>query len=145
MYKKILIPLENTPTDTTILEHIQPLAQLTQASFVLVHVADGYAARLQEQLNLNESEEMKEDKIYLEQTAQHLIKKGFKVKSYLVGGEPAQGIINIAHQEKCDLIAMSTHGHGFVKDVIYGSVANEVRHKTDIPVLMIRSSENTKK
>lgn len=142
MYKKILIPLDNSPTDEAILDHIRPLAKLTGAEIILVHVADGFGARLQDDLNLADSEEIRKDKEYLEEQCKKLIHKGFRVKSILLQGkEPADAILSIAQEEHCDLIAMATHGHGFVKDMILGSVADSLRHKTDIPILMIRSSE----
>jgi nucleotide-binding universal stress UspA family protein len=141
MYKKILVPLDNSTTDETILAHIRKLAQLTHAQLVLVHVADGFAARLQDQLNLADSEEIKDDQAYLDNVCAHLIKEGFKAKATLVQGkEPADGILSVAQDEGCDLIAMATHGHQFIEDMILGSVADKLRHHTDIPILMIRSS-----
>lgn len=139
MYKKILIPLENSSTDQAILNHIKPLAKLTQASVVLVHVADGYAARLQEELNLQDSEEIRKDREYLESKKDEFVKDGFKVTAHLVCGDPPKEILTIAQKEGCDLIAMSTHGHKFIKDVILGSVADTLRHHTNIPILMIRA------
>ena len=141
MYKKILIPLDNSATDTKILEHIRPLAKITKAHLVLVHVADGFAARLQNDLNLADSQEMTEDQSYLNAVRDALAQDGFAVKAVLVQGkEPVDGILAVAESEGCDLIAMSTHGHGFIKDVILGSVADNLRHRTDIPILMIRAS-----
>ena len=141
MYKKILVPLDNSPTDQAILKHIRPLVKLTAARVVLVHVADGFAARLQNQLNLADSEEIKKDQECLDKQCAALAADGIAAKAILLQGkEPAEGILAIAAQEKCDLIAMATHGHGFVKDVILGSVADNLRHATDIPILMIRSS-----
>src|SRR5271157_2135640 len=97
MYKKIIIPLDNSPTDETILVHIRKLAQLTHAQLVLVHVADGFAARLQDQLNLADSQEVKDDQAYLDQVSARLHKDGFKVKALLVQGkEPVDGILNVA-------------------------------------------------
>src|SRR5690348_13879453 len=121
MYKKILIPLDNSVTDQAILEHIRPLAKMTKADLILVHVADGFAARLQDQLNLADSEEMKKDQAYLDGHCRTLKDEGYSVQAVLVQGkEPMVGILDIALQEHCDLIAMATHGHGFVKDVILG-------------------------
>ena len=139
MYKKILIPLENSAADNTILTHIRPLAKLAGASLVLAHVADGYVARLQQQLNLADSEEIQSDRNYLETQKNTLEKEGFDVTAYLVCGDPPSEILNILEKEHCDLIAMSTHGHRFLKDLIFGSVAENVRHRTDVPVLMIRA------
>ena len=141
MYKKILIPLDNSATDRAILDHIRPLAKLTKASLVLVHVADGFAARLQNQLNLEDSEEIKRDRKYLDDCQKQLTQEGFQVQTHLVGGEPADKILSIAEEDRCDLIAMSTHGHRFFKDVLFGSVAENIRHRTSIPILMIRSAK----
>ena len=140
MYKQILIPLENSAADQTIINHIRPLAKLLKSGLVLVHVADGYPARLQNELNLEDSEEINNDQHYLEKIKEEFIKEGFSVKIYLVQGEPADEILAIVEKENCDLIAMSTHGHRFLKDIILGSVAESIRHRTDIPILMIRAS-----
>ncbi len=141
MYKKIRIPLDNSPTDETILVHIRKLSKWTHAQLVIVHVAEGFAARLQDQLNLADSEEVKDDQAYLDKVCAGLQKEGFNARAILVQGkEPADGILSVAQDEGCDLIAMATHGHKFIKDVILGSVADKLRHHTDIPILMIRAS-----
>lgn len=140
MYKKILVPLDNSKTDEAILRHIRPLAKLTGASLVLVHVAEGYGARFQEQLNLQDSAEIKEDRSYLESRQKEFSQEGFAVKAHLVRGEPYKEILAIADKENCDLIAMSTHGHRFLKDFILGSVAETLRHRTNIPILMLRAT-----
>jgi nucleotide-binding universal stress UspA family protein len=138
VYRTILIPLEHSATDRAILAHIRPLARLMQSHLILIHVADGFAARHQDHLNLAESQEMREDRSYLEQEAAALIAEGFSVDTILACGEPAQQIVATATQNRCDLIAMATHGHRLVKDVVLGSVASAVRHRTEIPVLLVR-------
>jgi len=140
MYKTILIPLENSPTDQTILAHIPALAKLMNSRLILFHVADGFAARNQKELNLEDSQEMRDDRSYLDRCRQSLAGAGLKVESQLACGDPATEIIKTAQREHCDLIAMATHGHRFVKDVILGSVASDVRHRTEIPVLLVRSA-----
>jgi len=141
MYKKIAVPLDNSPTDDTILSHIRRLSRLTNAQLVLVHVADGFVARLQDQFNLADSEEIKDDQSYLDKVSTILKNEGFDVKAVLVQGrEPVDGILSVVQDEGCDLIAMATHGHHFIEDMILGSVADTLRHRTDIPILMIRSS-----
>lgn len=139
MYRTILIPLENSEADGAILNHIRPLAKLGGAKLWLIHVADGHAARNQEQLNLEDSEEIRSDRAYLEQRRAELAADGFEVGTHLDRGEPAARIIAMADRVGADLIAMATHGHGFVKDVLLGSVASDVRHRTDLPVLLIRA------
>jgi nucleotide-binding universal stress UspA family protein len=72
MYQKILIPVENSPADQTILDHIKPLAKMQSSSLLLMHVANGWVARNYELLNLAESEEIKTDRAYLERRAEEL-------------------------------------------------------------------------
>src|SRR5277367_5803558 len=139
MYKKILIPLENSEADHAILQHIKPLAKMTGASLTLMHVADGWVARNYEQLNLAESEEMKSDRAYLESVAESLRAEGFEVDHVLAMGEPSDEIVKFTRKHKVDLIAMSTHGHRFVSDLLYGSTADKVRHLVDIPVLLLKA------
>jgi nucleotide-binding universal stress UspA family protein len=140
VYKRILVPLENSPYDNAIIAHIRDLAKMTGASVVLIHVADGFAARNAKHLNLRESEEMRLDMQYLESKCAQLEAEGVDADPVLAGGDPSTEIVQAAERENCDLIAMSTHGHRFVKDLIYGSVANEVRHGTTIPVLLVRGA-----
>jgi universal stress protein A len=138
MYKRILVPLENTKTDRSILEHVVRLAKHDNASLVLIHVADGFAARNVKHLALRESEEMRRDRAYLNETAARLAGEGLRVDAVLASGDPTSEITAAAEREKCDLIAMATHGHRWLKDLLFGSVAEEVRHRTLVPVLMVR-------
>jgi nucleotide-binding universal stress UspA family protein len=138
MYKRILVPLEHSDYDAAIIQHVRGLARLTGASVVLIHVADGFAARNVHQLNLRESEEMRVDRQYLDETCASLTSAGIRTESLLAPGATGEEISVAAAREGCDLIAMSTHGHRFIKDMIYGSVANEVRHLSRVPVLLVR-------
>jgi len=111
MYQRILVPVENSPFDDVILSHIRKLARTcNDASIVLIHVADGWAARNINQLDLRESEEMKGDRQYIEAIAESLEKEGFRAEAILAGGDPAKEIAACALRENCDLIAMATHG-----------------------------------
>ena len=138
MYKTILVPVENRETDETILRHIRPLAKLTNAKLMLVHVADGWAARNYQHLKLRESEEMQRDQEYLSGLEAQLRAEGFEVSSVLAMGEPATEIIKLARTQPVELIAMSTHGHRFISDLLYGSTADKVRHQVDVPVLLLK-------
>ena len=140
MYKRILVPLENSDYDDAILDHVRQLATLCNASVVLIHVADGWAARNQHQLVLRESGEMKDDREYIEARADALEAAGLRAECVLAGGDPASEIASAIAREGCDLVAMSTHGHKGMQDLIRGSVANAVRHQTNVPVLMVRGS-----
>ena len=138
MYQHILIPVENAETDQTILAHIRPLARLTGANLILMHVADGWVARNYENFNLRESDEMRDDRAYLASLENELRAEGFEVSSVLAMGEPATEIIKLSRERNVDLIAMSTHGHRFISDLLYGSTADKVRHKVDVPVLLLK-------
>ncbi len=138
MYKRILVPLEHSEYDDAIITHVRELALHSKASVVFIHVADGWAARNQHQLVLSESAEMKDDRAYIEAQADVLEESGLSVECILAGGDPASEIAAAVIREKCDLVAMSTHGHKGVQDIIRGSVANEVRHRVTVPVLMVR-------
>lgn len=138
MYDIILIPVENSPADGTILEHIRPLAKLGGSQLILIHVADGFGARNYEQLNLAESEEIRADRAYLEHCARGLRAEGFSVESVLAMGDPATEIIKFVGTRQVDLIAMSTHGHRLIGDLLYGSTADKVRHKVGVPVLLLK-------
>jgi nucleotide-binding universal stress UspA family protein len=138
MYQHILIPLENSPADETILGHIKPLARLTGARLLLVHVSDGWVARNFDQLKLAESDEMKEDRAYLEKRQRELSDEGFSCEAVLALGEPSDEIIKLAGNKNVDLIAMTTHGHRFVSDILYGATADKVRHAVDVPVLLLK-------
>lgn len=144
MYTRILVPLENSPHDARILDHVRQLARCCHSSIVLIHVADGWAARNLQQLDLRESDEIRRDREYLDRTAGMLEGEGFDVDAVLAGGDPAREITAAAAREGCDLIAMATHGHRFLKDILYGSVASEVRHLSPVPVLMVRAPGSDK-
>ena len=139
MYGKILIALENSQTDKAILDHVEPLARGLGSEILLVHVADGWAARQFDRLNLAESEEMRVDRAYLKEVGARFEAVGVKTSTELLWGEPADEIVKLAERSGCDLIAMSTHGHRFLGDLIYGSTADKVRHTVDIPVLLLKA------
>lgn len=139
MYGKILIALENSHTDKAILDHVEPLARGLGSEILLVHVADGWAARQFDRLNLAESEEMRVDRAYLKEVGARFEAVGVKTSTELLWGEPADEIVKLAERSGCDLIAMSTHGHRFLGDLIYGSTADKVRHTVDIPVLLLKA------
>jgi nucleotide-binding universal stress UspA family protein len=141
MYHKILVALENSRADESLLPHVTELATRLGSRLLLVHVADGWVARNFSQLKLTESDEMKADRAYLEKMTTELRSKGLSVSAHLALGEPATEILKTAETEKCDLIAMTSHGHRLIGDIIYGSTIHEVRHKTSIPVLLVRAEK----
>jgi nucleotide-binding universal stress UspA family protein len=139
MYKNILVAIEHSDADRAVLEHVEQLARMTGARLLLVHVADGWAARAYNELNLRESEEIRDDREYLARVAEEMEQRGFETRARLAMGDPATELVKVASEESVDLIAMSTHGHRFLNDLLRGSTADRVRHNVAIPVLMVRA------
>jgi len=102
-------------------------------------VADGWAARNFYELELRESEEMRDDRAYLDRLRAELTSHGFDVETRLGLGDPATEIARVARDERVDLIALSTHGHRFLKDLLLGATADRLRHLVQIPVLLVRA------
>ncbi|MGB9071172.1 MAG: universal stress protein [Terriglobales bacterium] len=137
MYDTILVTLDGTPTDRVIIEHIKQLAKLAQSHLVLLHVADGWAARTYGPDAV--SPEITEDTNYLEKIRAEFQCLGIPAQAELAYGEPANEIIKWVRQKGCDLVAMSTHGHRFLADVFLGATATRVRHSIDVPVLLLKA------
>jgi manganese transport protein len=140
MYKKILVALENGEADKRLLPHISQLARQVGAELLLLHVADGWAARNFEQLKLAESAEMKADSDYLEGTAMQLRGSGLRVDTLLALGNPPNEIVKVAAKSGCDLIALASHGHKLIGDLIHGSTIDKVRHNTTLPLLVVNGA-----
>ena len=139
MYRKILVALENGEADKHLLPHVTQLARQVGAELLLLHVADGWAARNFEQLKLAESAEMKADSEYLESTARIIRASGLQVDTLLALGNPPNEIVKIAASSQCDLIALASHGHKLIGDLIHGSTIDKVRHNTTIPLLVVNA------
>ncbi len=139
MYRRILVALENSQADNALLPHVAELAKTLGSELLLLHVADGWAARHFDHLHLAESEEMKADRAYLESAAAKLSNQGLHVSARLALGDPPREILKSAEEENCDLIAMTMHGHRLLGDLLFGSTIHEVRHKTSIPILLVRA------
>jgi nucleotide-binding universal stress UspA family protein len=139
MYRRILVAIENSGGDRSILSHISDLARVTGSELLLVHVADGWAARNYDQLKLRESEEMRADRAYLDGLAGELAAKHLRVSTELAHGDPATELIRLAEERDVDLIAMSTHGHRGLNDLVRGTTVSRVRHHVKIPVLLLRA------
>lgn len=140
MYQKILVALENSRADQSLLPHVARLAALCRSRLLLVHVADGWVARHFDELKLAESEEMKNDRSYLTSVAANLRQDGVSVDTFLAMGNPPEEILKTAETAGCDLIAMTSHGHRLLGDLVFGSTIDAVRHKTAIPLLIVRAA-----
>ena len=137
MYDKILVTLDGTPTDRAIIEHVKQLAKLAHSRLILLHVADGWAARTYGPDAV--SREIVEDTAYLSRVQSELQAENIPTDAELAYGEPAQQIIKWIENKGCDLVAMSTHGHRFLADLFLGTTASRVQHSISVPVLLLRA------
>ena len=137
MYDTILVTLDGTDTDRAIIEHIKQLAKLAHSRLVLLHVADGWAARTYGKDAV--SREISEDTAYLEKIRAEFQAEGIRTDAELAFGEPAKEIIKWVEEKGCDLVAMSTHGHRFLADIFLGTTVTRVRHSVSVPVLLLRA------
>jgi len=91
MYTRILVTLENSSADETILSHVRKLVDFCHASVVFIHVADGWSARYGDALEMRESEEMREDRAYLERRRADFVALGIKTEAGAGWWGPGQG------------------------------------------------------
>lgn len=137
MYKKILVTLETTPTDRIIIDHVKDLAKAMHSRVVLLHVADGWAARTYGPDAV--STEVTEDRNYLARVREEFTAAGLEAEAELAYGQPGREILRWIGDKGCDLVAMSTHGHRFIGDLFLGSTSRDVRHGSNVPVLLLRA------
>ncbi len=137
MYDKILVTLDATATDRAIIDHVKALAKIMHSRVVLLHVADGWAARMYGADAV--SPEVTQDKAYLENIFDEFQADGIPVESSLAFGDPAKEIIKWIQEKGCDLVAMSTHGHRLLGDLFLGTTAPKVQHNVKVPVLLLRA------
>lgn len=137
MYRKILIPLDASPTDRAMVEHIRPIAKLMKSRVILLHVATGWAAQWFRGDAV--SREIEEDKAYLETVREEFVADGIPAETELAYGDPAREIVRWVRENGCDLVAMSTHGHRALADVFLGTTAIRVQHSVKVPVLLLKA------
>jgi nucleotide-binding universal stress UspA family protein len=137
MYEKILVTVDGTPTDRAIIEHVKELAKVMGSHLVLLHVADGWAARTYGPDAV--SPEIHDDTQCLENVRVEFQREGISAEAELAYGDPAKEIIRWVQQKGCDLVAMSTHGHRFLADIFLGNTASQVQHSISVPVLLLRA------
>lgn len=141
MFKKILVALDHSKADEALLPSVKELARLSGAELLLLHVSTGWAAQWQKNLNLSDSPEMQQDREYLKTVQDDLRAEGFQVSARHSTGKPSDEILKSAREEGCDLIAMTTHGHRLLEDLIYGATITRVRHESDVPIFLVKASQ----
>ncbi len=137
MYKTILMPLDGTPTDRAIIDHIKQLAAILHSRVVLFHVATSVAA----QWHGSDAggEQVEENRAYLDKVKAEFEAVGVPAEAELAYGDPVREIVKRVQEKGCDLVAMSTHGHRLVGDLFLGTTASPVQHHVNVPVLLLRA------
>ena len=156
MYKHILVPTDGSPLSIKAAKAAAKLASEVGARITAVYVVPPYAPSLSSD-GMGGFSEMYSMRNYqkamrgvadkaIAETVAAAKSAGIKASSVVIDDrQPWQGIVAAAKSEKCDLIAMATHGHKLIGDVVYGSVANEVRHRSMVPVLLVRAPAASRK
>jgi nucleotide-binding universal stress UspA family protein len=134
LYARILVPVEGKPTDELLLRHVRELAAVHQAEVILLRVAH-YHTRDER------THEVEDGEAALTWAASQLEGGGFPVRRELSHGEPADAILAAAQEYDVDLIAMAMHGRGWLPRLMFGSIAESVRHRTPVPLLLVRGRE----
>jgi nucleotide-binding universal stress UspA family protein len=137
MYKTILVTLDGTPTDRAIIDHVKLLGRTMQSRVVLLHVVASATAKYHGKNAADK--EVAESQAYLARIQAEYAAAGIPVEVALAYGEPVKEIVNWVKQNGCDLVAMSTHGHKFVADLVLGTTAIKVQHSISVPVLLLRA------
>ena len=138
MYETILLPLDTSPTDKSIIAHVLALATSMHSRVVVLHVVTGPQA----EWNGPDAagEKVERTRAYLEAVRLELVAAGIPAQVDLAFGEPAREIVRWVEQNGCDLVAMGTHGHKWLSDIVLGFTASRVQHALSVPVLMLRAS-----
>lgn len=137
MYKTILVTLDGNPTDQAIIDHIKLLAGLMRSRVVLLHVVTSAPAKYHGAEAAGK--EVEEGRSYVDRVRAGFVAAGIQADAELAYGDPVKEIVNWVQQHRPDLVAMSTHGHQFVADLLLGTTAIKVQHSISVPVLMLRA------
>jgi manganese transport protein len=137
VYSRVLVPLDHTALDRLAVSHAAAMARLYGAKLYLLHVEEGVTSRMYG--GIASTAEVEAGEQYLERIAQSLREQGIAVETAIShSGSPKKEIIRYAREIKPDLVIMGAHGHGGIKDLIFGTTIDPVRHKLDAPVLVVR-------
>jgi nucleotide-binding universal stress UspA family protein len=132
VYKKILVAMDCSPVDDAIIEHVSALAVQNDAQLYLIHVVHSHT--IDQERALREQAEAA-----LTSCGEMLRSRGIDARIVIRSGEPDAEILKEIEGNDYDLVAMATHGHTFIGDILFGSVSHTLKHKISIPLLLIRS------
>ena len=147
MYKKIMVPLDGSQVAECVIPHIERIAGKSTARVVLVTVVEpldiptrGQIAISDEEIKQIDNEGKNEATKYLKQVSSRLTAAGVNTDTVILTGKPADSIASYAVNNGVDLIIMATHGRSGISKIFWGSVAEKILRATDIPVLLIKTT-----
>lgn len=130
VYKKILVAMDCSPVDDVIIEHVSALAIQNNAEVCLLHIVHSHT--LDQDRVLRERAEA-----CLEAWRERLKERSVTARALIRSGEPDKEILKEIEGKDYDLVAMATHGHTFIGDILFGSVSQTIKHKISVPLLLI--------
>ncbi|HLM98796.1 MAG TPA: Nramp family divalent metal transporter [Bryobacteraceae bacterium] len=139
LYNRILVPLDHTDLDHLAIAHAAAMARMHHAKLYLLHVEEGVTSQIYG--SLSSTAEVEAGRKYLEDIVESLRAEGIEVETMVAhSSKPTREIIRVAREIQPDLLVMGAHGHGGLKDLIFGATINSVRHKLRIPLLVVRAA-----
>jgi len=136
-YRKILVPLDHTGRDRDAIAHAAAMAKQQNAKLYLLHVEEGVTSQLYGPLS--STAEVEAGDQYLHQIVRDLESQQIPVEMVVRHARtPTREIVRYAKELNPDLVVMGAHGHKGLKDIIFGTTINAVRHKLKMPLLIVR-------
>jgi len=137
VYRRILVPLDHTPLDVLAIRHAAAMAKLHGARLYLLHVEEGVTSQIYG--GEASTAEVEAGHAYLDRIARSLQEQNIAVETIILHStSPRKEIVRVAREIRPDLLIMGAHGHGGLKDLIFGATISPVRHNLDIPMLIVR-------
>jgi len=138
VYSRILVPLDHTALDHLAIAHAAAMARMHHAKLYLLHVEEGVTSQVYG--SLSSTAEVEAGRKYLDEIVDSLRAEGLDVETMVAhSSNPNREIVRCAREIHPDLLVMGAHGHGGLKDLIFGTTINSVRHKLRIPLLVVRN------
>jgi manganese transport protein len=138
VYQRILVPLDHSHLDRLAVGHAAAMAKLHGAKLFLLHVEEGVTSQIYGRDSSTAEVEAGEE--YLDRIAQGLRDQGITVETAIThSASPKKEIVRYAGEIRPDLVIMGAHGHGGLKDLIFGTTINPVRHNLQVPMLIVRA------
>jgi manganese transport protein len=137
IYRRILVPLDHTARDRAAIAHAAAMARLHNAIVYLLHVEEGVTSQVYG--SMSSTAEVEAGRVYLRNIVEALENSGVRVEAVVRhSDDPKEEIVRLVREVSPDLMVMGAHGHSGLKDIIFGTTINAVRHQVKVPILVVR-------